>query len=656
MKLAAAAALPLLFLGSVTWAQSPPPLGGRPISATTEIESGALILQGEAGYSAHFPVSSAIKTSVTGMIARTQVTQTFTNPTQGWVEGRYVFPLPEGSAVDRLTLQIGATVIEGQIKEKAEAQQIFETAKSEGKKASLLTQDRPNLFSTQVANLGPGETLTVQIEYQEALRYDSGHFQLRIPLAITPRYQPKATGFMGVGPSSPVPTGNLTAQAVQIEVRMDPGFEVSRLESLHHPIVRRDQPDHLEVELAAGQVPADRDFVLEWAPKASEQPKAAFFKEVKDGELYGYLMLMPPDSMKTERRVAKETIFIIDTSGSMEGPSMPQAKQSLAMAIQRLDADDTFEVIEFDDQARALFGQVQPANRENKEAATTWVQALAANGGTNMMAALDLALDGRKETPRLRQIIFITDGAVGNEMELYRAIESRLGASRLYTVGIGAAPNSWFMREAAQFGRGTSTFIGDLNEVEAKMNELFKKIEAPAVTDLLVDFDHLGAEFFPDRLPDLYLGEPMTVAVRLPRAPKLVTLRGNFGREPFKVELGLEGSGLTERGIHKVWARSKIEALTDRIATGTPELEVRPEIVRVALQHGLVSDYTSLVAVEVERSRPSDAPLASPVVASPSNYAYATAMPQGATPAELLLWVGASCLAVAALLRRRKEA
>ncbi|MBK6683342.1 MAG: marine proteobacterial sortase target protein [Deltaproteobacteria bacterium] len=649
MKFAAAAslALPLLLLSLPALAQT------RPIKSTGEVEAGALLLKSDDGYNAAFAVHTEAHLQITGMISRTQVVQRFTNPTGHYVEGLYVFPLSEGAAVDRMKLRIGERTIEGQIKEKAEAQAIYEQAKAEGKKASLLTQDRPNLFSTQVANLGPGETLVVELEYQEPVRYDSGRFQLRFPLAITPRYEPVTSGFLNVTPSPKLPVGNLKAQSATIDVSLEAGFAVAQIESLHHPIVQRQEADRISVNLSSGPVPTDRDFVLEWAPKPSQEPQAAFFHEATGGESYGYLMLLPPNDVKKQRRVSKEAIFIIDTSGSMEGPSMVQAKHALAMAIQRLDPEDTFEVIEFDDQARALFGEVRSANDENRSAAIGWVQALSANGGTNMRAALELALDGRKETPRLRQVVFITDGAVGNEMELFRFISDRLGASRLYTVGIGSAPNSWFMREAAQFGRGTSTFIGDPNQVEAKMGELFQKIESPAVTDLILDFDALSAEVFPDRLPDLYLGEPLTVAVRLSQSPKSVTLRELRGQETFRVELGLEQSGAKLRGIGKVWARSKIEALTDKIATGTPELEVKPEILRVALQHGLVSAYTSLVAVDTTPSRPASEPLATPNTPEP---AYAQAMPQGATPAGLLAWVGATCLALAGGLFRRRRA
>jgi Ca-activated chloride channel family protein len=279
------------------------------------------------------------------------------------------------------------------------------------------------------------------------------------------------------------------------------------------------------------------------------------------------------------------------------------------------------------------------------------VSSLRANGGTNMLSALQRALIPNTEFAQLRQVIFITDGAVGNEMELYRYIEERLGGSRLFTVGIGPAPNSWFMKEAAQFGRGTFTFIGRTDEVEARMGELFAKIASPVLSDLKVEFGDPNVEVWPDRLPDLYAGEPIFVTVRMPPSATIATITGRTSGAPFKVEVPLKG-GAKERGIHKLWARAKIEALTDRIVLGTPEAEVQPTITSVALAHGLVSKYTSLVAVDVTPTVPSEVPIAEANTA-PNQQAYATSMPKTATPAELMLWASFACALLALSVGRR---
>ena len=244
------------------------------------------------------------------------------------------------------------------------------------------------------------------------------------------------------------------------------------------------------------------------------------------------------------------------------------------------------------------------------EAARRYVRNLAAEGGTNMLPALVRALDtgGAEEVGRLRQVIFLTDGAIGNEAELFREVKARLGRSRLFTIGIGSAPNSYFMTRAARYGHGTFTHIGDLAEVKERMTALFAKLEAPVLTDIAVDFpDQPGAETWPRIIPDLYQGEPVVVAARLP-APEVAgggraVITGLAGGQPWRVEMQL-GIGRQGKGVGALWARRKIAALMEKLHEGASPDEVKPRVVEVALAHHLVSRYTSLVAVDLRRSRP----------------------------------------------------
>lgn len=386
---------------------------------------------------------------ITGMIARVRVTQKFHNPTEAWVEGVYVFPLPETAAVGRMVLRVGERVIEGQIKEREAAKQIYKTAKSEGKKASLVEQERPNIFTTSVANIGPDEIVEVEIEYQQDLRYEHGRFSLRYPMVVAPRFVPgnvQVAGFLGSGwghNTDQVPDAERIAPMVHLDqegpihpvslhVELDTGLPLKRLESRSHSLrtVHRGS-GRLTLALEDGTVPADRDFLLEWEIEPSLAPRAALFTQEMGEHTYALLMVVPPEGAQVHTsRLPRETLFVVDTSGSMAGGSMPQARKALLLALDRLHPEDTFNIVEFDNTARRLFEKSRPGNMASVMEAKRWVRGLRADGGTEMLSALRLALPAEGHDERVRQVIFITDGSVGNEAQLFEYIRTNLGDSR----------------------------------------------------------------------------------------------------------------------------------------------------------------------------------------------------------------------------------
>jgi len=617
---------------------------------------------------------------VTGIVSRATVRQEFTNPSHAWAEGIYVFPLPEDAAVDHLRMKVGDRLIEGVIQERAAAKAQYEQAKHEGRRASLVEQERPNVFTTSVANIAPGAAIGIEIEYQQTVRYDAGQFSLRFPMVVGPRYIPgvpvsgPSTGTGWAPDTDQVPDASrLTPpivhpsrgplNPVSLTVELDPGAPLARLAASYHAIQTTPLADgRYRVELAQGPVPADRDFELVWQPNAEATPIATLFTERKGTETFAVLMVTPPAATALDGlRLPREAIFVIDNSGSMHGASIDQAKAALKMALDRLRPDDTFNVIRFNHTTDAVFPEAQPATAQNLAAAIRYVGRLYADGGTEMLPALQQALDGREHPGRLRQVIFLTDGAVGNETQLFAAIHERLGDSRLFTIGIGSAPNSHFMREAARLGRGTFTYIGSINEVKEKMVALFAKLESPALIDVEIEAI-ADAEFVPERIPDVYLGEPITVALRAPTLPSRVVLRGRLGVEVWERVVALHPAG-EGAGLSSHWARGKIAALLDRRRTGSPEDEVRGAVLELALAHHLVSPYTSLVAVDVTPVRPGDESLESHVLKTnlPHGWDYTAVfgLGQGATdaPAHLIFGFFALLLAAAlaaAALRTRK--
>jgi Ca-activated chloride channel family protein len=447
-------------------------------------------------------------------------------------------------------------------------------------------------------------------------------------------------------PDSPV------TNPLSLRVELDVGFPLEELESPSHPIVTSRAEHRHEVWL--DDVPADRDFVLRWRPERGREPRAAIFSEEHEGEYYALLMVLPPEHDTGEARLARETVFVIDTSGSMGGASMPQARAALDLALDQLAPDDSFDVIAFSDSPRRLFSGPEPASAERLREAHRFVTGLEASGGTNMLAALELALRSDHDPgPRVRQVVFITDGAVGNEAELFGIIQSDLGASRLFMVGIGSAPNAYLLNRAASFGRGTATLIGSQAEVQDRMAELFRKIESPVLRDIEVHWND-EVEMWPERVPDLYAGEPLLVAARLQRFVGEVRLLGHRNGRPLDVRLPLT-PGAAESGIRKLWARRKIAHWMAQGSAGASPEAIRQQVLAIALEHQLLSKFTSFVAVDTTPTRPAGAPGAKSNVPNlgPAGFdpdLVPGVLPQGATPAPLLFELGSLALALAGAL------
>jgi Ca-activated chloride channel family protein len=605
-------------------------------------------------------VATEVAIEVSGMVARTRVTQHFHNPGSAHVEGVYVFPLPEKAAVDRLRVLVGSRTLEGRIREKGEARRAYEQARAEGKKASLVEQQRPNLFTNSVAHIGPDERVEVTIEYQQALGFDNGEYRLRFPLAVAPRYTPmegaaaEPGGILPVSMTRQVRATNGLANPVDIAVFIDAGVPIAAAKSSYHDAAFSKAGDgRVVVQLVKAQEEADRDFELSWSLAPAKAPRAALFTQSQGGVDYALLMVVPPQPSEAERRaytaLPREMVLVIDTSGSMKGAPMEQARAALLMALGTLGANDRFNVVEFNSRTRALHPAAVAATAESIEKASAWVKSLRADGGTEMEAALRVALDGRDTPGYLRQVIFITDGAVGNEDALFDLIRTRLGGSRLFTVGIGSAPNGNFMTRAAQFGRGTFTYVGDLNEVNDKMSRLFAKIESPVLRDVRIHWPGgTPVETFPAQVPDLYLGEPVLVAAAATAPLGTVVVSGTSGNQPWSVALTPEADR-TSAGVGALWARAKIAAHMDDLARGMPIEDVRPKVVKVALEHHLVSAYTSLIAVDVTPTAPANGTPTALVTASLPKGWVDGDLPQTDTAAALQLLLGLLALAAAGL-------
>lgn len=595
-----------------------------------EIGTGTLLMRGDR--SSLYQVATLLNTqaniSISGPIATTEITQTFLNTSMDFAESIYVFPLPENSAVEHMEIMVGNRRIIGQIMEKVQAKKVYTQAKRQGKRAALVQQSRPNLFKTSVANIPAGQSVSVTLRINQSLDVQIDeqsmlqNFKYRLPLTLTPRYQagPINTDSFDNEVSNTQKSQDLVVNAVtEPEAIYPPQLQKNNSLGIKNPINIRVKIHNMRFEkevkstnqkveqtvvddvrhinFSQVDVAMDSDFVLKWNINDTQASQAQLFTQSVNGEEFGLLMLSPPSINPDRDVLPREVIFIIDSSGSMGGESMRQAKESLLFALDNLAPNERFNIIDFDSNYKNLFSQPKIADTSAIQKAQDFVKSLTADGGTNMAAALSAALSMQTDENHLKQIIFITDGSVSNEQALFKLLHNNLGKARLFTVGIGSAPNSYFMRKAAEFGRGSFTYIGSVDEVKPQMSELFKKIGSPILQDLELIFpDGTQAEIWPEFIPDLYAGEPVIVPIKFTQRPEWLTLKGRS--ESIWEQTIVIDQAQQNPGISSLWARKKIESLMDKLVRGASENEIKPKVLDVALTHHLMSKYTSFVAVD----------------------------------------------------------
>ncbi|WP_448551578.1 marine proteobacterial sortase target protein [Thalassotalea montiporae] len=636
-------------------------------------------------------VDTSIDVEINGLIAMAEFKQVFVNPHGIALDGQYQFPLPEDGAVHYLHMRVGEREIKGTIMAKPQARRLFNQAKATGKKASIVNQHRPNLFTNELANIPAGSEVEITIRLMMPVSIHNNQYSLRLPSAITQRYQPTRTqvaaeqtigsrNYLSSDVSSndvsnyarirtrsgALESGTLGSGLVRhlsdtthgdkkvdsklaINVQLNSGAELSKISSASHQIaVVSSDYGRYNIQLASGEASADRSFEINWQLAISETVQVATYHEQVGEEHFTLLTLYPPNSslksqinsslenplsdsheseVSTEvNQLARDMIFIIDTSGSMQGASIAQAKASLQYAIKQLNPADSFNILAFDSNVSRLFSQTQMATSENISRAKHFVSGLRADGGTEMYQPLSQALvmrrskavDEQRENV-LRQIVFITDGAITNEFELMQLLSNSTQNYRLYTIGIGAAPNGYFMKKAAQFGRGHYVFIQRQQDVLDKMTELLDTISKPQVTNLELSFNnaiHAALDVYPKRLKDLHAGQPLQVAIKssLPLTSFEVTgqtPQGDWYRSvvideskladsKFAKAIGDEesGKGVYEKGVAKLWARRKIADLLDGLVTGNPKEQIKSEVTTTSLAYQILSPYTSLLAIE----------------------------------------------------------
>jgi Ca-activated chloride channel family protein len=586
-----------------------------------------------------------VKASVSGYIGAVEVTQQFQNPYDRKIEAVYVFPLPHNAAVNEFIMTIGDRRIRGIIRERKEAEQIYQEAKRQGYRAALLTEERPNIFTQSVANIEPGKEIDVNIKYFHTLDYVDGWYEFVFPMVVGPRYNPRGTT-NGVG-TVPLGGHGTSGQATEVQylkpdqrtghdislrVDVDAGVTIEGFECKTHAITKEaSAPEHLIVSLNENDRVPNKDFVLRYRV-AGGTIKSSLLTQRDERGGYFTLMLYPPQELGNLERQPLELVFVLDCSGSMSGRPIEQAKAAVARGLRLLRPGDSFQLINFSTSASQLGPAPLEATPENIRRGLNYLNSLKGDGGTEMIEGIKAALDFPHDPRRLRFVCFLTDGFIGNETEILGAIHQRLGASRIFSFGIGSSVNRYLIDHMGKTGRGAVAYLGLHDEAAQIMEDFFGRISHPAMTDLKIDWGGMQvSEVFPRELPDLFVGRPVILTGRFNGASDTsIRVTGSAAGAP--MQLNVAGNLSDPTAAHKslplVWARMKIAELANQ-STYAPDAELPDAIKHVALDYGLMSAFTAFVAVDsshvTEGNEGTTVPVAVPV---PEGVKYETTVPE----------------------------
>ncbi len=546
-----------------------------------------------------------VSAEISGFVARVHVTQEFINPTNEKIEAVYKFPLPAGSAVDSMTMLIGDRKITGTIKRREEARKIYEDARNSGRTASLLDQERPNVFTQSVANIGPGQTVKIDISYVEALKYEDASFEFSFPMVVGPRYIP-----LGLSDGNRVvprrtPEGTRAGHDLSLRVSLDAGLPLASIDSPTHVVdIARPDGRHATIRLKDQATIPNKDFILRYSAATEKIQDTTLAYSDKNGG-YFMLVLQPPARVAPADITPKEIVFVLDTSGSMQGFPIEKAKEAMKLALDGLHPRDTFNLITFSGDEHILFPEPVPATPENVQKAEQFLAGTRGSGGTEMMKAIRAALDPSDQQDHIRIAVFMTDGEVGNDLEILDEVQKHPNA-RVFAFGIGSSTNRFLLDNMARYGRGEVEYLGLNDDGSAAAHRLHERVRTPILTDISIDWAGLGiSEAYPKRIPDLFSAKPVMVLGRYTGAVNgTIHLRGKVAGRLFDraIQLNLPANRPAHGVVPTMWARAEVDDLMGRDLAGAQRNNMKPEIreaiTKLGLDFSLMTQFTSFVAVE----------------------------------------------------------
>ncbi|HEX8144572.1 MAG TPA: VIT domain-containing protein [Pyrinomonadaceae bacterium] len=564
---------------------------------------------------------TSVKAEISGFLSRVTVTQDFENSFPHKIEAVYTFPLPQQAAVDDMTMRVGERTVKGKIMRREEAQAAYVEAKNSGRVASLLDQERPNIFTQSVANILPGEKITVTISYVETLKYEEGSYEFSFPMVVGERYVPAGLaqdtqGDQGRAEGSTVPDaarinprvmpeGMRAGHDISIEVALDAGVPVDGLKSLTHEIEAQNLDERrVAVRLKDQATIPNKDFVLRYEVAGNRIEDAVLAHRTgRDG--FFTLILQPPDRVTVEDVTPKELVFVLDTSGSMQGFPIEKAKETMKLALDHLYPQDTFNLITFSGDTKILFDEPVPATPENLLKAQKFLSDQSGNGGTEMMKAIRAALDPSDAQGHLRIACFMTDGQVGDDMEIISEVQ-RHKQARVFAMGFGDSPNRFLLDKMAEYGRGEVEYVAQAEEGSAAARRFFERVRSPLLTDITIDWGGLVVkDVYPQRIPDLFSARPLILSGRYEASGRgVIILRGRMsGRDVVReIPVVLPETEAGHDVLATLWARRRIDDLMgqnkyEMYMSRMPD-KVREAIIALGLQYRLMTQFTSFVAVE----------------------------------------------------------
>lgn len=558
---------------------------------------------------------TSVVASIDGYIATVDVTQQFQNPFDSKIEAVYVFPLPDNAAVNEFVMTVGDRKIRGIIREREQAEQIYAEARSQGHVASLLTEERPNVFTQKVANIEPGKQIDINIRYFNTLQYDDGAYEFVFPMVVGPRYNPPATtdGIGAVARGAHGTSGQSTeiqylephersGHDVSLSLNIAAGVDIRDVRCVNHNVdVKNVSECERLVTLSAADAIPNKDFVLRYQV-AGDQIKTAMMTHKDDHGQYFTMMLYPPAELKQVQRSAMEMVFVLDCSGSMSGRPIEQARAAIAHALLSLTPRDTFQIIDFSETASQLGPAPVIASPQNIQKGLNYLASLNGSGGTEMIEGVKAALDFPHDEGRFRLVSFMTDGFIGNDPDILNAVAEKVGDSRIFSFGVGQSTNRYLLDRMALLGRGAVAYLSLNDDPVQIMDRFNERISHPAMTDLSIDWGNMNVtDVYPQVLPDLIVGRPVVVTGRFTGEPSTVSVGGRTGMQPvsYAVSVDSKDTNTEHRGIGAVWARLKITDLMAQ-ASRTPNQasEIQQTVTQTALDYSLMCAFTAFVAVD----------------------------------------------------------
>jgi len=609
-----------------------------PVASASEISSpdlpaGSLRVSGD--QSMEFPLKhTSVDAKISGYVVEVEVKQEYVNPYKVPVEAIYVFPLPNKAAVYNMEMKIGQKTIKSQIKTRDEAKRIYEQAKEEGKRTGLLEQERPNIFTQSVANILPGDEITVIIRYTEELVFDENRYKFVFPMVVGPRYIPgdwlEENFVSGVTDYEKITSPYLKPEMrsghdISLNLSLDTGgITITKIDSVTHRVdIAQKSKSNAYVKIRRDDAIPNKDFVLEFE-LSGDTPQFAFFThKPEDSDGYFSLMIQPQTNFSISEVTPKEMFFVVDVSGSMSGVPIEKAKEAMTYALKNLNPEDTFYIIKFSNKTLRFSDKPLSNTPENIIAGLQYIDKIRAGGGTEMVPGISEALKYKQDSNKLRMVVIMGDGYVGNEKEILAELQDNLGdTTRVFYFGIGSSSNRYLIDKVAEIGRGFAYYITLRDNSENVVEEFYKRISLPLFTNLSIDWGGLEVEeLYPGLIPDLFAGQPLYIHGKYKKpakgkisvSGKVATIEEGLGsfvskvfgagalvkteEQFFDISVDLPSNYPENEWVGRLWARSKIEDLSDQMFKGTNPGLIE-SITKLGLEHRLMTAYTSFVAVE----------------------------------------------------------